>query len=142
MKNIWITLLVLLGAAGISFGAFYALNDDPALRRAAREQDAMAWLREEFQLDEAQFAVIKVLHEDFAVDCAQHCLAITKARRRGAPPDEMAALEQVCVSAMTAHFRRVAKLMPAHEGERYLAIVLPRVAGYAHEGAPTVQVQP
>jgi hypothetical protein len=43
---------------------------------------------------------------------------------------------------MADHFRAVAALMPPGEGERYLAIVLPRVSGYPHEGAPTLQVKP
>ena len=142
MKNFWISFLILLGAAAVSFGAFYVINDDPAMRRAAREQDAMAWLRAEFGLDDAQFAAIKALHDDYGVQCAEHCSAIMNAKRRQAPAVEIAALEQVCVQSMTTHFQRVARLMPAAEGERYLATVLPRVSDYAHEGAPNVQVHP
>lgn len=142
MKNFWLTLLVVLAAGAASFGAFYLMNDDPAVRRAAREHDAMAWLRAEFHLDDAQFAAIQALHDSYGRECAQHCAAIVEARQRHAPAQERAALEQVCVDSMTAHFRKVAALMPSGEGERYLAIVLPRVSGYAHEGAPTLKVQP
>lgn len=142
MKNFWITLAVVVAAAAASFGAFYAVNDDPALRRAAREHDAMAWLRAEFRLDDAQFAAIKELHDNYGDECARHCSAIMAARRRQASADEVAALERVCVDSMTVHFRRVAALMAPAQGERYLATVLPRVEGYAHEGAPTVQVRP
>lgn len=142
MKNFWISLLILVGAAAVSFGAFYVMNDEPAVRRAAREQDAMAWLRAEFQLDDAQFAAIKALHDDYGTQCAEHCSAIMSAKRRKAAHAEIAALEKVCVESMTTHFQRVAELMPAGQGERYLATVLPRVSDYAHEGAPNVQVQP
>jgi hypothetical protein len=142
MRNFWLTVLVVLAAGAVSFGAFYLMNDDPAVRQAAHERDAMAWLRAEFHLTDAQFAAIKRLHEGYGTECARHCAMIASARRRQAPAVEVAALEQVCVDSMTAHFRRVAALMPPGEGARYLALVLPRVQGYAHAGAPNLQVQP
>ncbi len=142
MKNFWITCLLLVGVAAVSFGAFYVANDDPAVRRAAREHDAMAWLRAEFRLDDAQFAAIEALHDNYGYECARHCSAIMDARERQAPAEEVARLERVCVDSMTEHFRRVAALMAPGQGERYLAIVLPRVSGYSHEGAPTLQVRP
>lgn len=142
MKNLWITGGVVVAACALAFGVFFALNDDPALRAAARDNDAMAWLRAEFRLDEAQFAAIKKLHDDYGAVCGEHCAAIMAARERKAPAAEVARLEKVCVDAMTGHFRRVAALMPAEQGERYLATVLPRVAGYTHTGAPTVGAKP
>lgn len=142
MKNFLITLGVALAACAAAFGVFYVLNDDPALRRAAREGDAMAWLRSEFRLNDTEFAAIKQLHEDYGTVCADHCAAIMAARERSAPPLEIAALEQTCVDAMKAHFRRVAALMPPAEGARYLATVLPRVENYSHAAAPNLQGQP
>ena len=142
MKNFWLTLLVVLAAGAVAFGMFYMMNDNPAVRHAAREHDAMAWLRAEFHLKDTQFAAIKQLHDDYGAVCSQHCMAIMEAKRRSAPEADVMALEKVCVDSMTEHFQRVAALMPAREGERYLAIVLPRVSGYAHEGAPTLQVRP
>lgn len=138
MKNFWLTLALVIGAGAVSFGAFYVINDAPAVRRAAREHDAMAWLRAEFHLNDAQFAAIKRLHDGYGRECARHCAAILAARERRAPAAEVAGLERVCVESMTEHFRKVAALMPPGEGERYLAIVLPRVAGYDHEGAPNL----
>jgi hypothetical protein len=102
----------------------------------------MTWLRAEFRLDDAQFAAIKKLHEDYSVVCGQHCTAIMAARERSAPASEMAALEKVCVDSMTEHFRRVAALMPPEQGQRYLAMVLPRVANYRHSAPPTVRASP
>lgn len=142
MKNFLLTLAVLLAAAVASFGVFYVMNDLPEVRRASREGDAMAWLQAEFQLDGAQFAAIKKLHDDYGAQCGEHCMAIMAAKRRHAPPAEVASLEKICVDSMTVHFRRVAALMPEGQGERYLAIVLPRVADYDHTGAPNVQVRP
>jgi hypothetical protein len=142
MKNFLISLAVMAAACAVAFGVFFALNGNPAMHAAARANDAMAWLRTEFRIDGAQFAAIKQLHDEYSTACGAHCAAIMAARERRASAAEIAALEKTCVDAMTAHFRRVAALMPRTEGERYLATVLPRIAGYAHAGAPNVQVQP
>ena len=137
------TMGVVVAACALSFGVFYAVNREPAeMRQALREGDAMGWLRAEFRLSDTQFAAIKRLHEDYREICAVHCSAIMTAEKRGAPRAEVATLEKTCVDAMTVHFRRVASLMPPGQGERYLAIVLPRVADYDHRGAPNVQVRP
>lgn len=141
-RNFLLTAAVVAAACAMSYGVFYLASREPAaVRQAIREGDAMAWLRTEYRLDEAQFAAIKQLHEDYREKCAEHCSAIMAAEKRRAPAAEVAALEKVCVDAMTVHFRRVAALMPAGQGERYLAVVLPRVAGYDHHGAPDVQVR-
>jgi hypothetical protein len=142
MRNLLLTLGLAVAAGAVTFGAFYALNDVPAMHRAAQEKDAMAWLRAEFHLDDGQFAAIKKLHDDYGVVCAGHCAAILAAREKKAPAGELAALEKTCVAAMTDHFQRVAKLMPPAEGERYLATVLPRVKDYGHEGTPNLRVTP
>ncbi len=142
MKNLLITLGVAAAACALAFGLCYRMSDEPALRQAAREGDAMAWLRMEFHLSEAQFAGIKKLHDDYAVLCGEHCIAIMDARTRPAPAAELAVLEKRCVDSMTAHFRQVAALMPAGQGERYLATVLPLVEGHDHGGAPTVRGKP
>ena len=142
MKNFLLTLVIAAAVCALSFGAFYALNREPAeMRRALSEGDAMAWLRAEFQLNDTQFAAIKKLHDDYRSVCADHCAAIMAAEKRHAPRAEIAALEKTCVDAMTAHFKRVAALMPPGQGERYLAIVLPRIADFDHRGAPNVQVK-
>ncbi|MSU48118.1 MAG: hypothetical protein EXS37_03350 [Opitutus sp.] len=142
MKNFLITLAVVIAACGAAFGVIYTLSGDAAMHAAAREGDAMAWLRAEFQLDGARFAAVKQLHDDYSVACGGHCMAIMAARERKAPAAEIATLEKVCVDAMTAHFRRVAALMPPPQGERYLATVLPRIAGYEHQGAPNLRMTP
>jgi hypothetical protein len=142
MKNFLITLAVAVAASLGAFGVAYLTSDAPALSAAAREGDAMTWLRVEFRLSETQFAAIKGLHEDYSIACGKHCADIIDARERKAPAAEVAALEKICVDSMTGHFRRVAALMPAGQGDRYLAMVLPRIAGYSHQGAPNVRVKP
>jgi len=142
LKNFLLTLGVALAACAVTYGVFYGMNRDTAMHRAAREGDAMAWLQAEFRLDGAQLAAIKQLHDDYGAVCAEHCALITKARNEAAAAGEQARLEKLCVDAMTAHFRRVAALMPPVQGERYLATVLPRIPSYPHAGAPSVQLSP
>lgn len=141
-RNFLLTLAIVAAACATSYAVSYLAGREPAaLRQALREGDAMAWLRSEYRLDETQFAAIRQLHEDYREKCAEHCSAIMAAEKRGAPAAEVAALEKVCVDAMTVHFRRVAGLMPPGQGERYLAVVLPRVADYDHRGAPDLQAR-
>src|SRR3954471_2036885 len=134
MKNFLLTVIVALLVGAAAFTAMFFVNDEPALHRAARESDAMTWLRTEFALDDAHFEAIRKLHEDYGRVCGEHCAAINAAKERHATATEIAALERTCVDAMTAHFHRVAALMPAKQGERYLATVLPRIARYDHAG--------
>lgn len=142
MRNFVLTCVLALAACATAFGVFYALNDDAAIRKAARDGDAMAWLRVEFCLNDTQFATIKKLHDDYAIVCGEHCAAIMAARERSAPAAEVAALEKVCVDSMTEHFRRVAALMPPEQAPRYLHVVLPRVAAHSHTAAPNVRGTP
>lgn len=152
MKNFLLTTILVLGMCAAAFGAFYATSSDRAARRALNNGDTLAWLRTEFHLNAAQFAEINRLHATFQDRCAEHCMAIIKARRalrEAATPAAIAAceanlqrLEASCVDEMLAHFRRVAALMPPGQGERYLAMILPRVGAYDHAGAPDLQAQP
>ena len=139
MKYWLLTLLGAVVAGAGSYGVFYALNrEPPALRTAARDGDAMEWLRVEFKLNDEQFHAIQKLHAEYGTVCARHCAAIMAAEKRG----EVQSLESACVQSMNDHFHRVAALMSPEQGERYLAIVLPRVADYDHRGAPNLQARP
>ncbi|HVU34378.1 MAG TPA: hypothetical protein VHE61_13155 [Opitutaceae bacterium] len=143
MKNWILTLVFALAACAVSYGVFYAANREPAaVRAAARNGDAMQWLRVEFKLTDAQYAAIKQLHAQYGTVCAKHCAAIMAAQKSGAPAAEIASLENECVTSMTAHFHRVAALMSPEEGRRYLAIVLPRINDYDHRGAPNLEGHP
>jgi hypothetical protein len=141
MKSFLFMLLIAAGACAASFAVFYTIGDRPEVRRAATEGNTMEWLRAEFRLDDAEFAAIRELHNEFSAQCAEHCQAIMEARQSDKDEAEVARLEAVCVDAMIAHFRKVAALMPAGEGERYLGVVLPRIHGYDHTQSPTIGVR-
>ncbi|PAW83071.1 MAG: hypothetical protein B9S27_01475 [Opitutia bacterium Tous-C8FEB] len=141
-RNLLLTLLLAAALAAAGFTVAYWMTGDRALRAAARQGDALEWLRVEFALDGERFAAVRRLHEEFSIECSAHCAAIVAARERSAPATEIAALEEYCVGAMTAHFRQVAARMEPTQGERYLALVLPRIRGHTHQGAPSVRLAP
>jgi hypothetical protein len=145
-----LTLLVLLTAAAVAGVVSYQIGSEPDLRAAARAGDPMMWLRSEFRLTDAQHAQIAQLHYDYAKVCGDHCFAIQQAmeaaaavRKGKADPAKIAEsdrrvreLEKVCEQAIEKHLRAVAACMPSAEGERYLGLVLPRIAGFDHSGPP------
>lgn len=141
-RNLILTLLLVAAVAAAAFGVAFVASGDRTLRVAARQGDALEWLRVEFSLDADRFAAVRRLHDEFSIECSVHCAAIIAARERSAPAAEIAALESHCVGAMTAHFRQVAARMEAAQGERYLALVLPRIRGHTHQGAPSVRLAP
>lgn len=151
MRNLLISLgLVLAVAAGAGVVAYRSAGD-AAVERALAERDAMAWLRADFELTDAQFAAIKELHDSYSVVCAEHCLEIQKASaalerlKQEAPADArtIAAAERrveelrlVCESAIATHVRRCAAEMTPAAGERYLALVLPKIKDFDHQAPP------
>jgi hypothetical protein len=141
-RNLLLTVLLAAALAVLAFGVAYLASGDRALRVAARQGDALEWLRVEFALDAERFAAVRRLHEEFSIECSAHCAAIVAARERSAPAAEIVALEEHCVGAMTTHFRQVAARMEPAQGERYLALVLPRIRGHSHQGAPSVRLAP
>ena len=131
------------------------MSGDPALHAAATKRDAMEWLRTDFHLTEAQFASIRELHNSYAGTCEEHCRMIqdaTKARNAlkaasSADPAAMISAEQKiqelrthCETAITRHVRQVAALMSAEDGQRYLAMVLPKIADFDHQAAPDLHL--
>jgi len=79
MKNLLISVGLVLAVAAAAGVVAYRKGGDAAVERALAERDAMAWLKADFGLTEEQFAGIKALHDDYSVVCAEHCLEIQKA---------------------------------------------------------------
>ena len=155
MKFRLLTLGLVAAAAGAVGGACYCLGGDPALRSAAARHDAMAWLRSDFHLTDAQAGAIGKLHAAYAPACDEHCRLVREAIQardalRSARADDAAALaaaEQkvrelhaTCEAALNEQVRSVAALMSPEDGRRYLALLLPMIAGYGHAGAPDLHL--
>ena len=155
MKHLLATLALLaLLATGVGVIAYQSAGDGEVETALAR-RDALAWLRAEFGLTDAQYARIKALHEGYLVECEEHCRAIqlaTRARNalpptadaatRAAAEAELARLRQTCETAITAHVRRCAAEMSPAPAARYLALVLPKIADFDHHAPPDPGLNP
>jgi hypothetical protein len=146
---------VILALACAAGSAAYVWVRAPRPDSAVAAGDALLWLRQEFKLSAGALARIEKMHADYQIVCEEHCRNIQDARRvlrtlrqAQAPRAEIAAAETklaevnlVCTRSLEAHMREIARVMGGEQGERYLSIVLPRVAGYDHAGAPALDFQ-
>lgn len=153
MRKISILLLVTLAAGLTAFGACYWLSVAPVRSLMYREEPGLNWLRSEYHLDDAQFALVSRLHRDYAPKCAQMCdrvaaqreviLKLTRSGGAGVSPElatalrDMAALETECRSAMFTHVYTVAAVMNPADGHRYLEAMTREIA--ASSSAPAAR---
>lgn len=153
MKNLVLSLLLIVTAAGAAGVVAFRTAGDPAVEQALSDKNALEWLRADFDLTDSQFAAIKKLHESYASVCDEHCRQIRAATRdlenlKSASQTDPAAiaaaesrLQQVrltCETGIAAHVRRCAAEMSPEAGRRYLALVLPKISSYDHASAPDV----
>ena len=155
MKNLVATIGLLIGIAVAAGFVSFRLGRNSDVRDALDKRDALAWLRTDFHLNDAQFAAIRTLHESYSVVCEGHCHAIQEAAMTrtalssAAQPDAAAVvaaerrlqeLREICENAIAAHVRRVATEMSPAEGQRYLALVLPKIANFDHTAPPDLRL--
>ena len=155
VTHLWRTIGLLVVVAALVAGVSYHFGRDDSLNEALSKRDAMAWLRRDFRLDDAQFEAIRKLHESYSVVCERHCEAIQEAAMnrnvlKAAPTTERAVLaaaerkledlRRVCESAIAAHVREVSAHMSPGQGRRYLALVLPKIAEFDHRAAPALDL--
>ena len=155
MKYLFSTLAVLAFVAAAVGFVTYRASGDAAVREALARRDALEWLRVDFRLTDAQFAKIKQLHDSYSVVCEEHCREIQEATRtrselKATAPTDAAAiaaadrkvehLRLVCESAIATHVRQCASEMSPEAGQRYLALVLPKIKDFDHQAAPDLQL--
>lgn len=149
MRYVWPTIGLVVGLAGAAACISYLCLRPPAAEAAVQEGDTLAWLRREFRLSAEQLARIERMHAEYRVVCDRHCEALLASHdecarlRAGGATAELAAAEAnavrvdaECRAATEAHVRAVAVVMGGDQGNRYLQVVLPKIAGYNHDGAP------
>jgi hypothetical protein len=157
MKHLYATIALVAGLAGAAGFLSFRVSADSEVQNALAQKDAMAWLRTDFHLTDAQFAAIKKLHDSYSVECEEHCRAIQVATQvrnamKAGPAVDSAALAAasrkveelrlVCESAIATHVRRCAAEMSPEAGQRYLALVLPKIKDFDHLAAPDLQLNP
>ena len=154
MKHLISTLAVVAVVAGTTGFIAFRTGGDRQVAHALAKQDAMEWLRADFQLTDEQFAAIKKLHDSYSIVCEEHCREIMRATRarnelKAASADKtaLAAAERrveelrlACESAIATHVRECAKHMSAEAGERYLALVLPKIKDFDHQAPPDLRL--
>ena len=156
MKYLFATLALIAAAAGTTWFVGYRMGTQRDVHEAVQKRDALEWLRRDFELTDAQFVAVKKLHESYAVVCEEHCRAIQEAARHRnalkakspADPAAIAAAEkklgelrEVCETAIATHVREVAAQMSQEQGQRYLAMVLPKIRDFDHQGAANLRVE-
>jgi hypothetical protein len=156
IKYLLATLALIAAAAGATWLVSYRMSIEPAVREAVQKRDALEWLRNDFDLNDAQFAAVKRLHDSYAIVCEEHCRAIQGAAQHrnalkaqaspelaalAAAETKLAELRTVCETAIATHVREVAAQMSEPQGRRYLALVLPRIKDFDHQGPADVRVE-
>ena len=136
MKRAWIILIfgVLVGLASYSvFTSTRSRNGD-----AKNASPELAWMKTEFQLSNAEFTQVCLMHTEYTPHCREMCARIDAknaelqklfALTNRVTPEIEQALQDVakfraeCQAMMLQHFYRVSAAMPPEQGKRYLAWV-------------------
>ncbi|HTI70242.1 MAG TPA: hypothetical protein VMF06_09755 [Candidatus Limnocylindria bacterium] len=131
-----VALLVALLVGAALFATCYWMASRTRLATGRHQADDLAWLCHEFQLDDAQMAPIRVLHEGYKPRCEALCAQLAAKNRdianalNGATnvsPEiehklaEAGAIRAECQAEMLRHFQAVARTMPGSQGARYLS---------------------
>jgi hypothetical protein len=155
MRYVLATITAIIVAAAAAGFICYQSCSNAEVQAAVQKGDALEWLRTDFNLNEAQFASVKRLHESYAVECEAHCNAIQNAARRreelktqspvnatalAEAQQKVEELRAVCETAIASHVRQVAAHMSPDQGARYLALVLPKIKDFDHQGHADVRV--
>jgi hypothetical protein len=135
------TLLILvagLAFAGLGYFGVYSAGTAAHCTMEKSQAPELAWLKQEFQLNDEEFNRISRLHEQYLAGCAERCRRIDLKNQELAQlltatntitPEierllsEAAQLRAECQKNMLQHFYEVSRTMPTDQGKRYLAWV-------------------
>ena len=153
MKRYAILVSGLLACAA-ACGAVYLASTSPIRELKNHPAPELAWLREEFKLNDVDFKKVCELHYAYLPQCKELCARIAEKNARmralmetstNVTPEIQAALSEAaqlraqCRSQMLNHFFQVSRTMPPAEGQRYLAWIRSQTlwsdGGMNHGGA-------
>lgn len=135
MKRSLTIVALALCVATATFAASYLIAQRLCARHVVQADD-LAWLRQEFSLNDADLARVRKLHEGYLPKCAEMCgrIAAKKQELEQALAgqtnlttaaeknlSELGALRAQCQTEMLRHFVEVSQAMPPEQGKRYLA---------------------
>lgn len=136
-KGILILVLGLIAAAA-AYGCAYLVCTASARSLQRSNQPEVAWLKDEFQLKDAEFNRVSELHAAYLPQCRDMCRQIDAnnvklqtllSSATNMTPEitaalaESARLRSECQSMMLHHFFQVSQTMPPNQGSRYLSWV-------------------
>ena len=137
MPRLFRILLVAILAGGGAFLLTRQLTPSPS-----QANDEIAWLTQEFALTSQQAAQVAALHAAYRPICDAHCTAIleTRAELESTPAgpahlklqQRMDELTANCHQSTQEHLVAVAAVMEPSQGERYLALISPRLSVHQH----------
>jgi hypothetical protein len=138
MKRGLLILVFGLVAAGAAYICIYLTCTVSARNMQRSDQPELAWLKEEFNLSDAEFKRVSELHAAYLPECAAMCKQIDAqnlrlkellaATNQVTPEietaiEESSRLRSECQRQMLKHFYEVSRTMPPEQGRRYLAWV-------------------
>jgi hypothetical protein len=138
MKRLCITLVSGLVLAVAAYCGFYYCGTAQSRDLVRNERPELGWLKQEFQLGDAEFARIADMHKAYLAGCAERCRLIDEKNEHlrellsatnTITPEidralsEAALLRAECQKKMLQHFYEVSRTMPPEQGQRYLAWV-------------------
>jgi hypothetical protein len=138
MKRGILILVLGLVAAAAAYGCVYAACTSFVRILQRSETPELAWLKEEFNLSDAEFKRVSDLHAAYLPHCRERCRQIDAqnvelqkhlAGATNATPEidlalaESGRLRSECQRMMLHHFFQVSQKMPPEQGHRYLSWV-------------------
>lgn len=138
MKKGLLILILGFAAAAAAYGCVYFVCMSSARALQQSEKPELAWLREEFNLSDADLERVSDLHAAYLPKCREMCQEIDAQNIRvqtllsgatnmtpevTAALSESARLRSECQAMMLRHFFQVSQTMPPEQGRRYLSWV-------------------
>ena len=138
MRRVGYIVIVGLIAAVVGYTCTYLAGIKGQHDVEKSNQPALAWLQQEYQLNNAQFVCVCQLHAAYQPKCDEMCREIDAMNARlqnllvatnvvtheiKQALTQNAQLRVECEQMMLAHFYAVAQVMPPEQGKRYLAWV-------------------
>ena len=135
MKRLALILIAGLVVATAAYCAVYFKGTARHRDILESQQPELAWLKDEFHLNDADFKRITELHEAYMPHCAEMCRRIdaknaelkeSLSKANTLTPEietklnEAAQLRAECQRSMLKHFFEVSHTMPPEQGRRYL----------------------
>lgn len=155
-KGVLIILAALLaGAVAFCWMRVRAVHE-PTPSSLLESMPELAWLRQDLNLTDKQFAEVSRLHIEYRPKCVEMCERIANSHERMEAAvdghvvvsdelkkaiEEHAMIHAECQEAMIEHLYRTAATLDEKQAERYLETMLPYALDFSHSEPENVHVR-